>query len=364
MTASTEAEPKMPCAPAESRDHIVEVTNLSVCFDLSGLRWFGGRRRVIRAVDNQSFHIVRGETLGLVGESGCGKSTTGRALVCLNQPAEGSSIRFNDQELIGLARDELRQVRRKIQTIFQDPYSSLNPRMTVREIISEPLEVHGFGSRKEINIRLSELVSLVGLPETVLSRYPHQFSGGQRQRIGIARALALDPELIVADEPVSALDVSIQAQIINLLKRLQRTLGLTYLFISHDLAVIRQICDRVMVMFFGRIVESAPVAELFLNPLHPYSVALLSAVPIPDPRLEAKRKRIILRGDVSTLEATLTGCRFRSRCWLYNKLGSPSLCDEVEPDSVEASSGHSAACHFQDRITEFGEQKQVIDVTA
>ncbi len=364
MTMPAEAELKMPSAPAESGDHIIEATNLSVYFDVSGLRWFGGRRRVIRAVDNQNFHIVRGETLGLVGESGSGKSTAGRALVRLNQPAEGSSIRFNDQELIGLARDELRQVRRKMQMIFQDPYSSLNPRMTVREIISEPLEVHGFGNRKEISSRLSELASLVGLPETALTRYPHQFSGGQRQRIGIARALALDPELIIADEPVSALDVSIQAQIINLLQRLQRTLGLTYLFISHDLAVIRQICDRVMVMFFGRIVESAPVAELFLNPLHPYSVALLSAVPIPDPALEAKRKRIILEGDVSTLEATLTGCRFRSRCWLYKKLGSPTRCDEVEPDPVEATPGHLAACHFRDRITEFEEQKQVFGLTA
>jgi oligopeptide transport system ATP-binding protein len=364
MTAPKVAEPKMSSASVGTGDHILEVTNLSVCFDLSGPRWLGRRRRVIRAVDNQSFHIVRGETLGLVGESGCGKSTTGRALVRLNQPAEGTSIRFNDRELIGLGREELRQVRRRIQMVFQDPYSSLNPRMTVREIIGEPLEVHGFGSRKEIYNRLLELVSLVRLPETALNRYPNQFSGGQRQRIGIARALALHPELIVADEPVSALDVSIQAQIINLLIRLQRTLGLTYLFISHDLAVVRQICDRVMVMFFGRVVESAPVAELFLNPLHPYSVALLSAVPIPDPKLEAKRKRIILRGDVSTLEGTLTGCRFRSRCWLYNKLGSPGLCDETEPASGEASPGHLVECHFRDRITEFDEQKQVIGLTA
>ena len=363
MTPSTQVEAKKPPIVPERQDRIVEVKNLSICFDASGPRRFLGKKSLIRAVDDQSFHIIRGETLGLVGESGCGKSTTGRALVRLNQPADGSSIRFNGQELIGLSRDELRQVRRQIQTIFQDPYSSLNPRMTAREIISEPLEVYGYGNRKKINERLSELMHLVGLPGTALNRYPHQFSGGQRQRIGIARALALDPELIVADEPVSALDVSIQAQIINLLKRLQRTLGLTYLFISHDLAVIRQICDRVMVMFSGRIVESAPVAELFFNPLHPYSVALLSAVPIPDPEVEARRKRIILAGDVSTIEATLTGCRFRSRCWLYNKLGSPNVCEAVEPDSVETSSGHLAACHFRDKITEFDEQRQVVSLT-
>lgn len=363
MTPSAEVEAEKAPAAVEPQDRIVEVKNLSVCFDASGPRRFFGKKSVIRAVDGQSFHIIRGETLGLVGESGCGKSTTGRALVRLNQPTDGSSIRFNGRELIGLGRDELRQARRQIQTIFQDPYSSLNPRMTVREIISEPLEVYGYGSRKKINERLSELMHLVGLPDTALNRYPHQFSGGQRQRIGIARALALDPELIVADEPVSALDVSIQAQIINLLKRLQRTLGLTYLFISHDLAVIRQICDRVMVMFAGRIVESAPVTELFFNPLHPYSVALLSAIPIPNPEVEARRKRIILAGDVSTIEATMTGCRFRSRCWLYNKLGSPSVCEAVEPDPVEASSGHLAACHFQDKITALDEQRQVVNLT-
>lgn len=348
----------------ELGDVIVEVSNLTVCFDESKARWFGGPKRVIRAVDNQTFHIVRGETLGLVGESGCGKSTAGRALVRLNEPAAGSSIRFDGQELVGLRGSELRQVRRKVQMIFQDPYSSLNPRMTIQEIISEPLEVHGFGTRKEIRARLSELLSLVGLPETVLSRYPFQFSGGQRQRIGIARALALDPELVVADEPVSALDVSIQAQIINLLKHLQKTLGLTYLFISHDLAVVRQICDRVMVMFFGRIVESASVAELFHNPLHPYTVALLSAVPIPDPAVEAERKRIILKGDVSTIEATETGCRFRSRCWLYDKLGSPSQCQTEEPECVETGPNHIAACHFRDTISELVEQGQVVSSTA
>ena len=364
MNARSEVAPPSRSTSRQTDDPIVEVSNLTVSFDLSGPRWPRRRRRVLRAVDNQSFHVLRGEALGLVGESGCGKSTVGRALARLNYPVEGSSIRFNGLELVGLGGDELRQVRRTIQMIFQDPYSSLNPRMTIHEIVSEPLEIHGFGTRGEIHRRLVELVSLVGLSESVLGRYPYQFSGGQRQRIGIMRALALDPELVIADEPVSALDVSIQAQIINLLKRLQRTLGLTYLFISHDLAVVRQVCNRVMVMFYGRIVESAPVAELFLNPLHPYSVALLSAVPIPDPKVEATRKRIILKGDVSTIEDTRTGCRFRSRCWLYDKLGSPSLCQTVEPASVETSPGHITACHYRDTMAGLPEQRQIVKLTA
>ena len=248
--------------------------------------------------------------------------------------------------------------------IFQDPYSSLNPRMTVREIVSEPLEIHGYGTPLQIRRRLEELVSLVGLPQSVFDRFPYQFSGGQRQRIGITRALALEPELVIADEPVSALDVSIQAQIINLLKRLQRSLGLTYLFISHDLAVVRQVCGRVMVMFHGRIVESAPVEELFLNPLHPYTVALLSAVPIPDPKVEAGRNRIILKGDISTTEDTQSGCRFRSRCWLHVKLGSPDRCRSVEPAGIESSPGHVTACHYQDEIVGLPERRQVIDLSA
>ena len=314
-------------------------------------------------MDDQSFRILRGETLGLVGESGCGKSTVGRALARLNHPVEGSSIRFNGRELLGLDRDELRQVRRKIQMIFQDPYSSLNPRMTIREIVSEPLEIHGYGTPVQIRRRLEELVSLVGLPQSVFDRYPYQFSGGQRQRIGITRALALEPELVIADEPVSALDVSIQAQIINLLKRLQRSLGLTYLFISHDLAVVRQVCGRVMVMFYGRIVESAPVEELFLNPLHPYTVALLSAVPIPDPKVEAGRNRIILKGDVSTTEDTRFGCRFRSRCWLHVKLGSPEQCRSVEPAGIESSPGHVTACHYQDEMVGLPERRQVVGLS-
>lgn len=357
------SQPEAVSVPRPSDNPIVEVNNLTVSFDVSGPWWSRRRRRVFRAVDNQSFSILRGETLGLVGESGSGKSTVGRALARLNHPAKGSSIRFNGRELVGIDIDELRRVRRKVQMIFQDPYSSLNPRMTIREIVSEPLEVHGYGTPVQIRRRLEELVSLVGLPQSVFDRYPYQFSGGQRQRIGITRALALEPDLVIADEPVSALDVSIQAQIINLLKRLQRTLGLTYLFISHDLAVVRQICGRVMVMFYGRIVESAPVEELFLNPLHPYTVALLSAVPILDPKVEARRKRIILKGDVSTIEDTQSGCRFRSRCWLYVKLGSPSQCQSVEPAGIESSPGHITACHYRDTMAGLPEQRQVVHLS-
>jgi oligopeptide transport system ATP-binding protein len=311
----------------------------------------------VRAVDGISFAMRRGETLGLVGESGCGKSTTGRAIIRLYEPTAGRVL-FDGVDIISLDKDGLKSMRRRMQMIFQDPYASLDPRMTAGGIIAEPLDIHDVGAKGERQERVRELLQTVGLNPDYADRYPHEFSGGQRQRIGVARALALEPDMIVADEPISALDVSIQAQIINLLERLQGRLGLTYLFIAHDLSVVRHISDRIAVMYLGRIVELASSRDLNRTPLHPYTVALLSAVPIPDPVVESRRRRIILTGDVPSPVNPPSGCRFHTRCWLRQRLDNPSECEAIDPEFRVLGPMHEVACHFADRVDGSLEQLQ------
>ena len=292
----------------------------------------------VKAVDDVSLTIHEGETLGLVGESGCGKTTFGRAILRLEEPTSGTVL-FDGENILDYDAGQMRALRKKMQIIFQDPFSSLNPRKTVAQIVGEPLLIHGVKNRKERDERVVKLLRVVGLRQDAMRRYPHMFSGGQRQRIGVARALALNPRLVVCDEAVSALDVSIQAQVLNLLKDLQADFGLTYLFISHDLHVVEHVSDRVAVMYLGKIVELAPSKDLYLKPLHPYSQALLSASPMPDPQL--KRKRIILKGDVPSPIDPPDGCRFHTRC-MY----AQDICHEKEPALVEVESRHVAACHF------------------
>ena len=318
---------------------LVELESLSVDFRVAARNWRHGAS-TLRAIDGISLRIERGETLALVGESGCGKTTAGRALIRLYRPAAGRIV-FDGNDVTDVAGSELRAFRRRVQMIFQDPYASLNPRMTVEDIVAEPLRAYGVGRASDRHDRVRELLNLVGLPVDAGRRFPHAFSGGQRQRIGIARALALNPDLLIADEPVSALDVSIQAQIVNLLKDLQAELGLTLLFISHDLAVVRNISQRVAVMYLGKLVEVAPRDALFEKPLHPYTQSLLSAVPIPDPRLERERERIVLSGEVPSPIDPPAGCRFHTRCPYV----MPE-CRTIEPQLASTVAGRQVACHL------------------
>jgi oligopeptide transport system ATP-binding protein len=322
---------------SNDRNKILQVKDLRMWFPINrGVL----QRHVgdVKAVDGISFDIFKGETLGLVGESGCGKSTTGRAILQLYRPTGGTVV-FEGRDLTTLKGDQLRAMRREMQMIFQDPYASLNPRMTVGNIVGEPLEVHGIGTKAERLDRVRELLAVVGLNPYFINRYPHEFSGGQRQRIGVARALAVNPSFIVCDEPISALDVSIQAQVINLLEDLQDQFGLTYLFIAHDLSVVRHISDRIAVMYLGKIMELADRDTLYENPMHPYTQALLSAVPIPDPVIEEKRQRIILEGDVPSPANPPKGCNFSTRCPKVM-----DVCREQEPAFRDYSGGHFVAC--------------------
>ena len=335
---SVELQPNATIAehPGEA---LLQVNNLKMHFPLTKGIIFQRKAGAVQAVDGLTFDVRKGETLGLVGESGCGKSTTGRAILQLYRPTEGEVV-FEGTDLTKIGGERLRKMRKRMQMIFQDPYASLNPRMTVGSIVAEPLEIHKLARGKEKRARVQELLKLCGLNPYFVNRYPHEFSGGQRQRIGIARALAVNPAFIVADEPISALDVSIQAQIINLLEDLQDQFQLTYLFIAHDLSVVRHISDRVAVMYLGRIVELASRDEMYLHPAHPYTKALLSAVPIPDPRIERKRERIILTGDVPTPIDPPSGCRFHTRCPI-----AIEVCSEVDPEWRAIGGNHMVACH-------------------
>lgn len=321
---------------------LLEVNNLKVHFHLSGGgiidRLMGNKPRIVKAVDGVSFDVRKGETLGLVGESGCGKSTTGRAILQLVKPTDGE-VNFKGTNLAKLPNEQMRPFRRHLQMIFQNPYASLNPRMTVREIIAEPLSVFENFSRNQLDEKVQSLMQRVGLNPQYIKRYPHEFSGGQRQRIGIARALALNPDFIVADEPIAALDVSIQAQIMNLLQELQREFSLTYLFISHDLRAIRHISNRVAVMYLGKIVEIASANEIYQNPLHPYTQALISAVPVPDPKIEKQRQRIVLQGDVPSPLNPPSGCHFHTRC-----PKAVAECKINEPELINIGNNRFAAC--------------------
>jgi len=334
MTTSTKSQSKK-----ITKDILVNVENLKMYFPVTSGVIFQKTVGQVKAVDNISFFIRKGETLGLVGESGCGKTTTGRAILQLYEPTEGK-VQFDGTELTELNASDMRSMRKEVQIIFQDPYGSLNPRMTAGDIIGEPLKVHKLiNSRQEYRDKVAELLSIVGLSPYMADRYPHEFSGGQRQRIGIARALAVNPSFIVCDEPVSALDVSIQAQVVNLLEDLQDKFGLTYLFIAHDLSVVKHISDRIAVMYLGHIVEIAPANELYSNPIHAYTRALLSAIPIPDPTIEKTRERIILEGDVPSPLNPPSGCVFKPRCTKKDKC----KCAETTPILTEVEPEHWVA---------------------
>lgn len=320
---------------------LLEVSNLVKHFPIRS----GFLRRVtgqVRAVDNVSFTIQRGETLGLVGESGCGKTTVGRTLLRLI-PATSGSVRFEGQEVLKASRAQTKSLRRQMQIVFQDPYASLDPRRTIMESIAEGLIIHGIGTKQEQQTKVEAIIEKVGLAPSLLERYPHEFSGGQRQRIGIARALVMNPSLLVLDEPVSALDVSIQAQVLNLLKSLQADLGLTYLFVAHNLGVVEYVSTRIGVMYLGKMVELSPRSEVFKRPLHPYTKALSAAVPVPKPTL--KRERIVLQGDVPSPANPPSGCRFHTRCWM-----AKDICRTQEPALTEKVPGRWSACHFWDQV--------------
>jgi len=322
---------------------LLEVRKLKKYFYLRTGFLFQKNVGIVKAVDNISFYIKKGETFGLVGESGCGKSTTARVILKLTQPTGGSAI-YNNMDLFKLNKRQMFKARREIQIIFQDPYASLSPRMTIGDIINEPMEIHKIGNKKSRMKKVKELLNVVGLNPEHINRYPHEFSGGQRQRIGVARALALTPKLLLCDEPVSALDVSVQAQILNLLSDLQKEFDLTYLFIAHDLSVVKHVSNRVGVMYLGKLVEVAKSEDLYINPFHPYTMGLLSAIPIPDPEMERKRKRIVLEGDVPSPIDPPSGCRFHPRC-----PNAQDICSREEPELKDYSKNeneHLAACFF------------------
>jgi peptide/nickel transport system ATP-binding protein len=324
---------------------LLEVRGLRVHFPITEGLVIERRVGAVRAVDGVDLTVDRGETVGLVGESGCGKSTAAKAILRLVEPTAGTVV-FDGEDVTAMKGERLRRLRRRMQMVFQDPYSSLDPRQSVSSIVGEPLRAHGLAKGAALEGRVRELLDIVGLPSGAGSRYPHEFSGGQRQRIGIARALAVDPELIVADEPVSALDVSIQAQVINLLEELQDRLKLTYLVVAHDLAVVRHISDRVAVMYLGKLVEVAPSDGLYERPLHPYTIALLSAIPIPDPVVEDRRERILLRGDLPSPSNPPPGCHFHTRCPYRQE----TRCHDEEPALREVAAGHTVACHWAEDI--------------
>ena len=340
------AEHAQPGGRALSVDgNLLELRDLKVYFPIKSGVVMDRHVGDVKAVDGVTFDVKRGETLGLVGESGCGKSTVGRAILRLYKPTSGSIV-FDGQDITNLGENELRPLRRRMQMVFQDPYASLNPRHSIGRIVGEPLRTHGLAGRRQAAQRVRELLGIVGLPADAASRYPHEFSGGQRQRIGLARSLALNPDFVVADEPVSALDVSIQAQIINLLENLQDEFDLTYLFIAHDLAVVRHISDRIAVMYLGWIVEISPADELYDNPLHPYTISLLSAVPIPDPEVETKRETILLAGDLPSPANPPAACRFHTRCPYVQE----KRCKTEVPELRKMGEGHVVACHWAEDI--------------
>ncbi len=343
MTASQEAPAGLNGDRAALGEEILRVEDLVKYFPIRA----GFFKRVVanvHAVDGVDLTLRAGETLGLVGESGCGKTTLARTIIKLTEPTAGRIV-FNGRDITKLSRRGMRPVRREMQIVFQDPYASLNPRMTVREIVAEPLRIHGLHARKVGKKRVDELLERVGLSPEHANRFPHEFSGGQRQRIGIARALALNPQVIVLDEPVSALDVSIRAQVINLLESLQRDFRLTYLFVAHDLSVVRHVSDRVAVMYLGKVVEHGARADIYERPTHPYTQALLSAVPVEQPFQRGKHERIVLKGDVPNPADPPSGCRFRTRCWKAQQ-----ICAEVEPPLIDRGDGHPSACHFAEVI--------------
>ncbi|MBP6063099.1 MAG: ATP-binding cassette domain-containing protein [Fusobacteriaceae bacterium] len=323
----------------DKQENLIEIKNLTKFFPQKN-SFFAKEKKVLKAVDNVSLEIRKGETLGLVGESGCGKTTLGRTILKLYEPTSGEII-YNKENITKYNFNQMLPFRKKIQMIFQDPYASLNPRQTVGDIIGEPMKIHNLYPETEIPKKVLEILEMVGLSSSHLSRYPHEFSGGQRQRIGIARALAVNPEFIICDEPISALDVSIQAQVVNMLEELQERLGLTYLFIAHDLSMVKHISDRVGIMYLGKLVEIAVSDDVYSNPLHPYTNALLSAIPIPDPDLSEKRERIILEGDIPTPINPPPGCRFKTRCKFVKE-----ICHCEEPILKEVKPNHKVACHL------------------